>query len=554
MSFLAPAYLWGLALLAPLAAIYFLKVRPRRKQTNAFFLWATILEEKSASALFRRFRDVLSLLLMALVLLLAVFAMARPKLADEDPRDLLIVVDVSASMGASDGGQTAFDSAIAEAKTAVRALDGTRRALVAGLSDSLFFASHLSDSPKDLLDAIDVLEVTPLPVSQAAIADLNRFAERENTRVLFVTDDQRGLETVAEGVERLVIGTPQGNVGFVAADLAWVPGKDATVSFFFKVASSFEEEKEVELLLKDASTDALARVLPLVIEPGANVAQTIQVEGVQPGGWVAELDFNDALLADNRVDLALNERTRIGVSVLASAPYFFERSVEAFQRAGSGFLELRESGADVVVSDSGVADGERLILFAPEGESEWWEDVGDAAEVLAPEEVAKGHPLLRHLDIESLPFAGAKALKAPEGSVVLAASENGVPLIYKLQRPGRTAVVFNLDPAQGDFFLSPWFPVMVYDAARDLVGRKDSLRSVYATGTKAPGTPGLYDSDDGSYGIALLESDETLIDREVVSSEKPQVARGQLLGWWLLVIALVLLAVESMLYHRRKLG
>ncbi|MDB4673755.1 hypothetical protein OAF27_02965, partial [Verrucomicrobiales bacterium] len=170
------------------------------------------------------------------------------------------------------------------------------------------------------------------------------------------------------------------------------------------------------------------------------------------------------------------------------------------------------------------------------------------------EEVAKGHPLLRHLDIESLAFAGAKKLEAPEGSVVLAASENGVPLIYKLQQPGRTAVVFNLDPAQGDFFLSPWFPVMVYDAARDLVGRKDALRAVYATGTKEPGVPGLYDSDDGSYGIALLESDETLIDREVVSAENPQVARGQLLGWWLLVVALVVLAVESMLYHRRKLG
>ena len=31
MSLLAPAFLWTLAALAPLAAIYFLKVRPRKK-------------------------------------------------------------------------------------------------------------------------------------------------------------------------------------------------------------------------------------------------------------------------------------------------------------------------------------------------------------------------------------------------------------------------------------------------------------------------------------------------------------------------------------------
>ena len=66
MTFLAPAFLWTLAALAPLAAIYFLKVRPRKKPVTAFFLWQKIFTEKKAYALFKRLRDVFSLLLMAL--------------------------------------------------------------------------------------------------------------------------------------------------------------------------------------------------------------------------------------------------------------------------------------------------------------------------------------------------------------------------------------------------------------------------------------------------------------------------------------------------------
>ncbi len=49
MSLLAPAFLWTLAALAPLAAIYFLKVRPRKKPVTAFFLWQKIFTEKKAS-------------------------------------------------------------------------------------------------------------------------------------------------------------------------------------------------------------------------------------------------------------------------------------------------------------------------------------------------------------------------------------------------------------------------------------------------------------------------------------------------------------------------
>ncbi len=95
MSFLSPAMLWSLMVLVPLAAIYFLKVRPRRRPTTAYFLWEKIFQERRTSRLLHRLRDVWSLVLMLLAATAVCLAMARPEWIDER-QDLLILVDHSA--------------------------------------------------------------------------------------------------------------------------------------------------------------------------------------------------------------------------------------------------------------------------------------------------------------------------------------------------------------------------------------------------------------------------------------------------------------------------
>ena len=97
MNFGAPGLLWGLLALLPLVAVFFLKVKPRKKTTNAFFLWQKVFEEKKVSALFRRLRNVLSLILVVLAATAIVLAMSRLQLDQDDGRDILLVVDVSAS-------------------------------------------------------------------------------------------------------------------------------------------------------------------------------------------------------------------------------------------------------------------------------------------------------------------------------------------------------------------------------------------------------------------------------------------------------------------------
>ena len=103
MSFLAP---WGLllgALAAPLVALYFLKLRRKRVEVPSVLLWQAFQKSERLATPFQRFRNNLLLWLQLLALALLVLAFARPYLQTDVPvaRSVVLVVDTSASMGAT---------------------------------------------------------------------------------------------------------------------------------------------------------------------------------------------------------------------------------------------------------------------------------------------------------------------------------------------------------------------------------------------------------------------------------------------------------------------
>jgi hypothetical protein len=185
--------------------------------------------------------------------------------------------------------------------------------------------------------------------------------------------------------------------------------------------------------------------------------------------------------------------------------------------------------------------------------------------------------LVRNLDLEVIRFEGACQIEPADGSLILASSESGAPLIWKSQVGGRTAVIVNLDPTRGDFFLSPWFPAMVHAAALHLARREHPLLAVYPTGTRLAmaGTftdtqhqvthddlrldrRGFYQAEQAgmvsSIGAALLAPAETRLDGRGPAASAQPVAQGHPVALWLVLAAISVLVAESLLYHRRKAG
>lgn len=125
MSFAAPTALLLAALALPIIALYILKVRLRRIPISTNLFWKQVYDEKPPRSLWQNLRHLLSLAAQLLLLLLLVLALTDPYFSWQalQARRLVIVLDSSASMSATDISPSRFEAARSAAH---RVLDGLR--------------------------------------------------------------------------------------------------------------------------------------------------------------------------------------------------------------------------------------------------------------------------------------------------------------------------------------------------------------------------------------------------------------------------------------------
>lgn len=617
MTFLNPVMLWSLAVLAPLLAIYLLKVRPRKKQTTAYFLWDSIFQQRSTSSLFSRLRDVWSLLLMALAAAAICFALARPEWSTEK-QDLLIVIDNSASMGALDGGRSRLELAKEVAAELIDGLNGSQRAAIATINNRLNYHSHLSENPRELLEAIEKIEITDqelnlraLPskkasddesltsestIESSSVTADDKTRSQDNSddaRTIFISDGCFEAEQLTDHVELLKVSRSLENVGLIAADMAFQPGSEDRVAFYFQLNSTFKRALTADLLLSrldDDGAELLQKVIPLNIEPGESKPEIFEIDDALPGRWLAKLELEDALAIDNTVWMAVNRPPPIRVAVDDTNRFFFENSVLAFSQ-NQGLMTLVQEQPEIVLASGSTPEKPMAIIFQPKGESPWWSELGDEIEVGVVREVVADHPALRYLEPTTMPFGIARQLTVPAGAQVLLADDRNTPLIYVARSADRSALVVNLDPAATEFYFSAWFPVLIHSGATWLSGRDVPLAATYRPGSsvRIPGrllnkrlmtsgdeervelsqcgfTPlrsttaaseaSSVDADRDTtwIGCSLLSGVESKLDNDATVETAKPVRRGQSPSWWLTLLAILILSGESILYHRRRVG
>src|SRR2546430_14462198 len=104
MPFIAPLALAGLAFVPLVLAFYLLKLRRDERPVSSTLLWNRLVADVEANAPWQRLRRSLLLLLQLLLVIALAILAARPFI--ERPaglsRDIVLVVDASASMGATD--------------------------------------------------------------------------------------------------------------------------------------------------------------------------------------------------------------------------------------------------------------------------------------------------------------------------------------------------------------------------------------------------------------------------------------------------------------------
>jgi len=555
-------------------------------------------------------------------------------------------------MSAHEGRQSRLEQAKKIASDVVQGLNGNQRAAVATAGEQLRYRSHLTDNPRELLEAIESVEPSVETLAIAALPSSNwnsetpegtsapedkppregetsvgqstpKSAEPQSTssataksptvspsltavsnsaayRTLLISDAGFDPTELPSHIELLKVGTPLENVGIVSADMAYLAGDTGRLGIYYQIASTFPTEQKVDLTLSSIDNDGrerIQKIIPVTAKPGTNAPETFELADAPPGRWVARLDLADALDEDNTAFLAVELPEPIRVQVESPDPFFLENSIHAFAQ-GQGLLTLVKEKASVVLAKSVAPKSDFAIIFQPSGDSEWWTSLGEETEAGAARVLVENHPVLRHLDATSIPFVGARQITPPPGAQVLVADDKGLPLIYKTRKGSRSAVVVNMDPVAAEFYFSAWFPVLVHSAVTHLAGRENLLAASYRPGEAVPipagrddvvtkvGAPhthadqkashstahqetkgpwfrgidhlGFYTMENSAgkhtVGASLFSPAESLLNNSDVVDHYDPLSRGRSPAAWLTIIAIVALAAESILYHRRKVG
>ena len=590
MSFLYPGYFLALLGLIPLVAVYFLKVRPRRKSVTAFFLWQAVFDQKKNTALFNRLRELLSLLLMALALLAIVLALTAPELASDQRQDVLLVIDNSASMNALDDDRVRLAAARKIAADIIRGLNAHQQAALATVSMDVQYQSHFTTSPKTLMDALRRIEPSDCPFRAEALDTLDAGAvSLDNCRIILISDGCNYSADPNSSVELVKVGAEQGNVGFVSCDLRLLQSNPFGAGLYYRLASSFDEEINTDIVLYYGPENRIIKVIPVTVKPGINPAEVYTLAAGGPGQWRMTLDLEDALANDNTAFLALQPKRPVRVKVESDTPFFLINSVNAFAKT-SGDLAYAPDTADVVLANGLIPEAERSVIFGLKENPGWCGQIGPEIDNVLARIRLEDHPVLQDCDIDSIPFIGARDINAPEGSLVIVETSDHVPLIYRVQHGQRAALVVNMDTLESEFYYSAWFPVLVYNSARHLMGGQDSLVAACPIGESVPipttlnsnesTTVTIGDSNDllqvsgsaygpirkagfhtlknssgqWSLGASLFSATETLLDNKDAMDTSRPLNRGWPLSLILAMFAALLLLIECILYHRRKVG
>lgn len=493
MSLANPIALFWTALAVPIIIFYILKIRLRRVPVSTVMFWEQIFEEKQPRSIWERLKHLLSLLLQIAMLLLLAFALAEPFFRWEvlEARRLVLVVDNSASMNATDVSPSRF----AQAKDrAAQVIDGLRSRdemaiVVAGSQPKV--ACGLTIHQRTLRAALEQIPSSdgPTRVEEAVRLARRLLAGQKNSQVLVATDgclgEQREILEDTD-VYWIPVGTDAGNVAITQFQVR----RSLLDPIGYEILATVENfsDELVECRFEIELDEDVVDVVPLKLEPGEKWSQVFEKTAAAGGTLKATLDHADALATDNRASAVLPVRRKIPVYLVTEGNLFLQKVFEANPLVELTVVEQLPSdvpaGAVVVyhrqVPEQWHPGG--VLVIEPTSACDYWEVGEQLQNPLVAKQHADSH-LMAHVKLQNVLMPEARQLKVKGRFEVLAEALTGDPLYFTVHRPQGKLAVLTVNLDLGDLPLRTAFPIMMTNLLGWFAGTKGELREAIAAGT-----------------------------------------------------------------------
>jgi hypothetical protein len=538
---------WAILAAIPpaLVALYFLKLRRRSLQVPSTYLWKKSFEDLHVNSFWQRLRKNLLLLLQLLIVALVMLSLLRPSWRDTrllGQRSILLI-DNSASMGASDVQPSRLEAAKRRAGELIDQMESADVAMIISFADGAEVAQSFTNNRQELRRGLDAIQQTDRPTSLAEVLRVASGLANPGRSANDIRDFQVAealparLFILSDGKFSAVNDFSLGNLDPVYVPIG-TPGAAnlGIVTFATQPKDEHPGERQVYAQVQNfgpqpAATDVslyldgeLIDAEQVALAAGESHGVTFDLRDVESGVLELRLDAQDTLAIDDRAWTALNAPQKVRVLLVTSGDEPLEMALRtahakrlaAVERVSPEYLRgtaYRQRAADgawkLIIFDRCAPDdlpqaNTFFIGALPPGKS--W---GAKAAVAAPQiiDTDAGHPLMRLLNLGDVLIAEGRPLLPPAGAQALVDTSAG-PILAIAAREGFEDAVLGCEIVGANGIGTNWplrlsFPVFVLNLLEYFGGGQTAL----ATGNLRPGNSVTLHLDERAESIMVSDPD-----------------------------------------------
>lgn len=461
MTFYNPWAFLGLVAVPAIIIMYLLKQKHNDYTVSSLFLWEEVLKDLEANAPWQKLKRNLLMILQIITALLLVFALARPFLnaVGSDVPHVMVVIDTSLSMKATDVGGSRFEEAKSRANKLISNLKPGTSVTLISMGKNVNIEENLSTNKARLIDKLVKLQVSNSTSNTEDAKDLISSIIKQNpeTRVVLFGDSRMDIPGV--NVEFSKISNNGDNFAVTMMSHTKTE-KGITVLSRISNYSSGDANVPVSLYVDKNVFDAKN----VFIKKGETA--NVYWDGISPDVSLIEtrIDLNDSLAVDNSAWNAVNNTKENKVLLVSKSNVFIEKvaglynGIELYK---TGFESIDEwKGYDLYIFDGflpdKLPDDGNIMVFNPD-ENKLFEVV-ESVEYPAVKEMDE--TIFRYAEGFDFSIGKTKILKAPTWGREILEVTDGCAAFSGIF-DNRRVIVFGFDIHNTDLPLTPAFPIIM---------------------------------------------------------------------------------------------
>ena len=461
MTFYAPWAFLGLITVPIIIILYLLKQKHMDYTVSSLFLWEEVLKDLEANAPWQKLKKNLLMILQIIAALLLVFALARPFLnaLGNDVPHVIVVIDTSLSMKATDVGESRIEEAKNRASRLINNLKPGTAVTLINMGKNVSIEENLSSDRARLLDKLSKLKASNSASDIEEAESLISYIVKQNPQTRVV-----------------VFGDSPINIPDVDVEFSKVSNNGD--NFAVTMMSHTKTEKGITVLSRISNYTTRDAIVPVSLYVDKNVfdaknvdikkGETVNVywNGISPDTSLIEtrIDVEDSLAMDNRAWNAVNDTKENKVLLVTEGNVFIEKvaglynGIELYKTGYESSDEWK--GYDLYIFDGflpkKLPDDGNIMVFNP-NENELF---GIIASIEYPAIKGMDENIFRYVEGFDFSIGKTKTLKVPEWGREILDIDGGCAAFSGIY-DNRRIIVFGFDVHNTDLPLTPAFPIIM---------------------------------------------------------------------------------------------